>query len=484
MATQYIGSRYVPMFADPAEWTNTRTYEALTIVLHNGNSFTSRQPVPIGIDIANEDFWVETGNYNAQVEQYRQEVMGFDARITAAEQDADAAQSAVAQEETARVAADQQLSASVTQEETARVAADQQLTTDIGTLSQSVTDGFSTVNDDIDALREEIRTQDKLTFKMYEGHRLVTFGDSYMDPNAANSYFGYLPTRLAGALDMELSNFAVAGAGWGRSSRLISEQTQNAESTLTADEKNDVRLVIGYAGVNDILNEISYATSAQGVLNFITDCRTMFPNAEIYVIPCNWGFSKLTVTVLYWIHSLMRTIRTMSTSGVTIVDRAWEWLLGWPTWYHDQVHPSQAGYNQICGQILNAIAGGNTLDTGRCEEINLGTAVGSISDGFMWFEGDGITMHVHGWARKSTDGAATINILNQYVRPQYAPAEMLITPIMNSDMSTTHQVGYVNFQPDGQFVLRIPSDYMATNTVWWDASYIAGIGNINWSDVN
>ena len=72
--TQYIGARYVPIFADPAEWTNDRTYEPLTIVMHQGNSFTSKQFVPLGIDITNEDFWAETGNYNAQVEAYRNDV--------------------------------------------------------------------------------------------------------------------------------------------------------------------------------------------------------------------------------------------------------------------------------------------------------------------------------------------------------------------------------------------------------------------------
>lgn len=79
--TQYIGSRYVPVFADPAEWNSTRTYEPLTIVLHEGNSYTSKQYVPVGVDISNEDFWKLTGNYNAQVEQYRQEVAGYSQRI-------------------------------------------------------------------------------------------------------------------------------------------------------------------------------------------------------------------------------------------------------------------------------------------------------------------------------------------------------------------------------------------------------------------
>lgn len=79
---EYVGARYVPLFADPIEWSNTRTYEPLTIVEHQGNSYTSRQFVPLGIDISNESFWALTGNYNAQVEQYRQEVQAFDGRIT------------------------------------------------------------------------------------------------------------------------------------------------------------------------------------------------------------------------------------------------------------------------------------------------------------------------------------------------------------------------------------------------------------------
>lgn len=74
---QYIGARYVPIFGrkdeDSILWDNTAPYEPLTIVLHQGNSYTSRQFVPIGVDISNEEFWANTGNYNAQIEQYRQE---------------------------------------------------------------------------------------------------------------------------------------------------------------------------------------------------------------------------------------------------------------------------------------------------------------------------------------------------------------------------------------------------------------------------
>ena len=68
----YVGHRYVPkIFGD---WDNTLSYEPLSIVQYQGNSFTSRQHVPSGVEITDEEFWVSTGNYNAQIEQYRQDV--------------------------------------------------------------------------------------------------------------------------------------------------------------------------------------------------------------------------------------------------------------------------------------------------------------------------------------------------------------------------------------------------------------------------
>ena len=80
--TQYIGARYVPLFAEPLDWNSDTVYEALTIVYYAGNSYTSRQAVPKGIDITNEKYWALTGNYNAQIEAYRKEVKAFDGRIT------------------------------------------------------------------------------------------------------------------------------------------------------------------------------------------------------------------------------------------------------------------------------------------------------------------------------------------------------------------------------------------------------------------
>lgn len=68
---QYVGARYVPKVM--GVWNKALQYEALSIVTYAGNSFTSKIPVPANIDISNETYWVNTGNYNAQVEAYRTE---------------------------------------------------------------------------------------------------------------------------------------------------------------------------------------------------------------------------------------------------------------------------------------------------------------------------------------------------------------------------------------------------------------------------
>ena len=90
----YVGARYVPVFSDKnnGQWTNTIEYEPLTIVLYNGDSYTSRTFVPIGIDITNTTYWALTGAFNAQYEQLllkvnanTTEIDSLDARVETVE---------------------------------------------------------------------------------------------------------------------------------------------------------------------------------------------------------------------------------------------------------------------------------------------------------------------------------------------------------------------------------------------------------------
>lgn len=68
----YIGLRYVPIIA--GLWDITKDYEQLMIVTYQGNSYTSKKPVPAGIPLTDDEYWVMTGNYNVQVANLQNEV--------------------------------------------------------------------------------------------------------------------------------------------------------------------------------------------------------------------------------------------------------------------------------------------------------------------------------------------------------------------------------------------------------------------------
>lgn len=76
---EYVGARYVPLFV--GQWDSANTYEPLSIVMYEGNSYTSLQYVPQGISLANSEYWVQSSSFNGQLEQYRQEVESLAGRV-------------------------------------------------------------------------------------------------------------------------------------------------------------------------------------------------------------------------------------------------------------------------------------------------------------------------------------------------------------------------------------------------------------------
>ena len=96
LMVQVINNRGIEILSDSAfsywleengvkhrgEWDNANEYDRLSVVLHEGNSYTSKNQVPVGIDILNEEFWVLTGNYNAQIENYRNDVINLDNKLS------------------------------------------------------------------------------------------------------------------------------------------------------------------------------------------------------------------------------------------------------------------------------------------------------------------------------------------------------------------------------------------------------------------
>lgn len=204
--TQYIGARYVPLFADPIEWDNTKQYEPLTIVTNSGNSYTSRQFVPSGIEITNEEFWALTGNYNAQIEQYRNEVTAYDNRITTAQ---DTADSAKASAESAKTTADA-ANAAVTTEQSRAISRETELDTSVdetkaqlaGTSNSGLLDRVNVVSAKFPVVTTNLADGAVTASKLSDG--AVTA--SKLSNNAISSIFAGLTVRRFDSSDTKADN--------------------------------------------------------------------------------------------------------------------------------------------------------------------------------------------------------------------------------------------------------------------------------------
>ena len=197
---EYIGARYVPLFANPITWDPTQTYEALTVVLYQGNSYTSRQAVPANIDITNQTYWAQTGNYNAQVEQYRQVVQTFDNRITQNAEDIDTETVARQQADTALNTAIGNNAENIDAETITRQQADTALQTAINN------EATARANADT-ALSEEISA---ITGQSYA----IAIGNSWVSNETTNSYGYILSEWMQSQMDYTIKCYGRSGAGW------------------------------------------------------------------------------------------------------------------------------------------------------------------------------------------------------------------------------------------------------------------------------
>lgn len=306
--TQYIGARYVPLFANPLEWDREKSYEPLTIVYHAGNSYTSRQFVPAGTDITNEAFWAITGNYNAQIEQYRAEVKQFDARIAKNARDISA--------ETARATAAEATKAPVNH-------ASEETIYGIGNAVnyghvQLADTGASDSNEGVAASPKYVadvkaELTDNLRDYYTKGEAdglfvaktvqsnsiLACVGDSILagwskeHPSNIPAWDTYLGREL-GFNANNIYKHAIGGAGFDSGTKISDEVNTLKSAIKNAGKKlEDVSIVVLGAGINDVINKRSASAVRSGAELAVTNACSAFPNAEIHIFPMVMGWANL-----------------------------------------------------------------------------------------------------------------------------------------------------------------------------------------------
>lgn len=263
---EYIGARYVPLFADPLTWDATRTYEPLTVVLYQGNSYTSRQAVPANIDITNTTYWAQTGNYNAQVEQYRAEVQTFDGRISDIED---------------TIPVDEFSSSDTVKDYIDKKAADIN-----AIIPSSAFNSTNTVKKYIDT-----RVNERVGFG---DRKYILLGDSFgggiypLDDGSGNygySNHGWINSTKAilnsrGCQVWSNVDAIVAGNSGFTSTAKFVTMVRNLYDNVI-ENPNEVSDIVVIAGTND--RGVAEATVTQAVVDFVNTCRTLYPNAMVRI---------------------------------------------------------------------------------------------------------------------------------------------------------------------------------------------------------
>lgn len=410
MATkQYIGARYVPLFADPINWDNTKTYEPLTIVYHKGNSYTSRQYVPAGVDITDATYWALTGNYNAQIEAYRKETASKLTTVTTDDtltgggaktdplkvrlnhstvmsdtgktvyptlmhKQGDSATilgigfnvgNGLASYNTedpntgSGIRLDQDTQASIEQSKqsltalgagtTDTAAAAKKKWDDADTRSLEQVSQISSMTNDITTLKKRVNLLEGLS------ENILILGDSISYGTGPSTNNKSWANQLAAYRGCTVTNLAQNNAGYVNAPTFLSQA-----QSYTGDKTQITRVLI-VGGANDKTHvdgtDID-STITTAVTNTITWIRNNYPNARIQTIPCLLGFLPPTrYNSNIW--PVIRRIQIASGKlGIECIPYAWEWLAGNPDWSADySIHPNDAGSLILLHNIANAIDG-------------------------------------------------------------------------------------------------------------------------------
>ena len=91
----YIGARYVPKYE--GLWDATRSYEGLSVVKYGNDTYTSKGPVPVGVDILNETYWYLSGSYDGYIADLNRRMTAAEESITTLNTDVDTLDANVSQ---------------------------------------------------------------------------------------------------------------------------------------------------------------------------------------------------------------------------------------------------------------------------------------------------------------------------------------------------------------------------------------------------
>lgn len=375
---EYIGARYVPLFI--GEWDNTVSYEPLSIVQYQGNSYTSRQYVPIGIEITNEAYWASTGDYNAQIEAYRQEVQAFDGRITNVEDKFDSngkvednlvitdsiADSAVTTDKIAddSITTDKIEDDAIT---TDKIASGAVQTSDIADyaithskLGEGAVTSVNILDGSIGFVDLNQNVQQRILNQNVRYSNIVFIGDSYgrgVGGTEGQGWPYWCATYLNISSYINVSNSGAGFVALGHTGDLTGmdfyQQLNYAEENLPSNMTPETVDIIVIAGG---YNDHAQSGLRARVKSTAYHAKSLFPNARICILPLCVGDRTLDGEYNKCFHEI---ICGAAEGGAATSENSIYWLYPFQieTSAGDQIHPNGEGYKVQGRNIASFIMG-------------------------------------------------------------------------------------------------------------------------------
>lgn len=376
-ATQYIGARYVPLFAEPLQWDATKTYEPLTIVYDGGNSYTSRQYVPAGKLLTDDAYWALTGNYNAQIEQYRAEVQTFDGRISKNANDVASNAKAIATETSRATESETAIENSKAPNNHASETTTYgvgnsvnyghvRLATDNTPTTSGAQDGVAAtpqmVNTLVTDLTKKFNAQiaTKADRAEFAGKKLVTIGDSIMyGTGTSNPETESIHAQIAAMLDMTVYNYAENNAGFTTNGSGTRKANYLKQLTAAHAEHPDADVIVISGGCNDATVDTDVYTAAVTAFRYAHD---NFHNAKVFAAPFQYGACQGNDTIANGnngrnVKVINNISRAALATNTCLINHCWEMMVGQSQLLSDAIHPNAEGAKIQAAKIVMGMLG-------------------------------------------------------------------------------------------------------------------------------
>lgn len=378
----YIGARYVPIFADPIEWDKAKSYEPLTIVTYQGDSYTSKTFVPAQTEITNTEFWVRTGSYNAQVEQYRKEVQevvtkmddleesvnnsisSFDTRLTQTEEKVESYNNRITTLES---------------DNTTNKANISNNTNSISTIEGQI----NTINTEIESLDSRVESNENSISTINENltnlsnlvknRRFIVIGDSYCD--GTNSWIKSMQNYL-GKNDTDYVKSYMGGAGFAHGNKNFLNLLQEANAT----NPNTITDIIVCGGANNYPEDTdTILNGTGGIQEFVNYAKSTYQNATVHI-----GFIGVNLNNNDNMPRAINAYKQCTKFGAKYLNNVEFILPSYTLLKSDFIHPNEQGDYQLGVYITNAVLTGSCDVNYSYEKLNIvnESYISSITGGF------------------------------------------------------------------------------------------------------